>query len=319
MVWEEVETAREQNRYELVLHGIEISERISAKGLDESIFALTNLNFLQISQTELKDLPSSLGELVNLRTLDLHQNKLSKLPSSIGRLSDLKFFDVSGNALDEVPVEFGELSSLHTLNLSCNELDCVPSFEKLLHLCKFDCSHNNLTSLPEGIHELQSLYEVRASNNAIETISAEICHNVALKVLDLSHNKLTTIPGELANCHKLKEVVLSENPIADNRLKKLIAQCSTKSVLDYVRNMSGKAKGKGKKGRKHNSMSDGEKNAEESQFVVKVEWSDDYRVVVKSSVVNVRPYVVCVIAKQIDLGQPDMFKKFINMQVLNCF
>ena len=314
MVWEEVKTAKEEKRYELVLHGKEISERIAISGLDESIFALTNLNFLQISQTELAEVPEALGELGNLRTLDLHQNKLSKLPPSIGKLTELKFFDISGNILGEVPAELGILANLHTLNLSCNKLNCLPSFEKLHHLCKFDCSHNELTSLPIGIHQLQNLYELCASNNVIETISPEISQNLALKVLKLSHNKLKALPADLADCHKLKELTVLENPIGDNRLKKLIAQCSTKSVLDYVRNTSDKSKGKGKKGKRHSSKSDGDKVAEDPQFVIKVERSEEYKIVIKQSVTDVRPYVVCVIAKQIDLGQPEMLKKFINMQ-----
>ena len=316
MIWEEVKSAKEEKRYELVLHGIEISERITTGGLDESIFTLTNLNFLQISQTELVEIPEALGQLVSLRSLDIHQNKLCKLPSSVGNLTELKFFDISGNALCELPAEFGGLVNLHTLNLSCNQLHCLPSFEKLIHLSKFDCSHNKLISMPEGIHKLQNLYELRASNNIMKSISSEISHNVALKVLDLSSNELKVLPAELADCHKLKELTLSENPIGDNRLKKLIVQCSTKSVLDYVRSTTGKSKGKGKKGKKHNSRSDGDKAEEDPQFVIKVERSEDYIVVIKPSVIDVRPYIVCAVAKQIDLGQPEMFKRFINMQVL---
>ena len=316
MVWEEVETAKEDKRYELVLHGSEISERITTGGLDESIFTLTNLNFLQISQTELVELPEALGQLVNLRSLDIHQNKLCNLPSSVGKLTELKFFDISGNTLCELPAELGNLINLHTLNLSCNELNCLPLFEKLIHLSKFDCSYNKLVCLPDGIHKLQNLYELRASNNIIKSISSEISNNVALKVLDLSCNNLKVLPAELADCHKLKELMLLENPIEDNRLKKLIVQCSTKSVLDYIRSTSGKSKGKGKKGRKHNSKSDGDKTEEDLKFIIKVERSEDYIIVVKRSVIDVRPYIVCAVAKQIDLGQPEMFKKFINMQVL---
>ena len=317
MVWKEVEVAQEEKRYELVLHGVEISERIVNSGLEDAIFTLTNLNFLQISQTELSALPEAIGQLVNLRTLDLHQNKLTKLPSSIGKLVELKFFDLSANVLCELPQNVGELVNLHTLNLSCNVLINLPCVDKLLHLAKFDCSHNKLTALPNGLHQLQSLYEVRASDNLIDCISPNISQNSLLKVLDLSENKLTALPTELADCHKLKELMLLDNPIADNRLKKLIAQCPAKSVLDYIRNTSGKAKGKGKKGKKHNSTSEEDGNKKDAQLVIKVERSEEYKIMIKPSVLDVRPYIVCVIAKQVDLGQPDIFKKFINMQVIN--
>ena len=313
MVWEEVEVVQREKRYELVLHGAYISARIGESGLDAAIFKLINLNFLQISQTELKEVPEALGELTNLRTLDLHQNKLTRLPSSFGKLTELKFCDISNNCLKEISEELGELTNLHTLNLSCNTITALPSFNKLVHLAKFDCSHNKLTKLPDGIHQLQSLSELRALNNEIEYISEDISRNVALKVLDLSGNKLKTLPSELAECHKLKDLTLIDNPISDNRLNKLIKQCSTKSVLDYVRNMAGK--GKGRKGKKKNSKSAGEESAEDLQHVVRVERSEQYKVCTKANVAEVRPYIVCVVAKKIDLSQPEIFKKFINMQV----
>lgn len=315
MVWDEVEIAQKDKRYELVLHGPHVSRRIRDNGLDKDMFRLTNLNFLQISQTELDAIPEVLGELINLRTLDLHQNKLAQLPPSVGKLFELKYFDISGNCLMEVPEELGNLTNLHTLNLSCNFITALPSFTKLVHLSKFDCCHNRLANFPPGIHQLQSLSEIRASNNVIESISGDIAENGALKVLDLSDNKLKTLPVELGECHKLKELTLINNPITNNRLNKLIKQCSTKSVLDYVRSGDGKSKGKGKKDRKQNSKSIREENVEDLLHVIRIERSDKYKVIAKANIVDVRPYIVCVVAKNIDLTQPEVFKKFINIQV----
>lgn len=315
-MWEEVQTASQEKRYELVLHGREISERIAENGLDLAIFTLINLNFLQISQTGLIELPAEIGSLVNLRTLDLHQNQLSVLPSTVGKLTDLKFLDLSHNNLVELPSEFTHLTNLHTLNVSCNQIVSLPSFIKLQNLCKFDCSHNQLEDFPNGIHQLQALYELRAKGNKICTLSGEISSNISLKILDLSANQLKTVPQELGQCQKLKELLLLNNPITDNRLKKLIAQCSTKAVLDYVRNAGGKTKSKGKKGKKHISQNDEEENVND-KFVISVERSEDFKIVVKENVADVRPFIVCVIAKQIDLGEPEMFKNFISLQVRN--
>ena len=43
------------------------------------------------------------------------------------------------------------------------------------------------------------------------------------------------MPGELSSCPKLKELFLQENPLSDNRLKKMVEQKTSKSVLEYIR------------------------------------------------------------------------------------
>ena len=57
----------------------------------------------------------------------------------------------------------------------------------------------------------------------------------------------------------MKELSIVENPLADNRLKKMAAQKTTKSVLDYIRLNCAKSaspgveqkNGGGKKGKQH--------------------------------------------------------------------
>jgi hypothetical protein len=55
-----------------------------------------------------------------------------------------------------------------------------------------------------------------------------------------------------------------ENPLADNRLKKMAAQKTTKSVLDYIRQNCAKAseeEKEGKKGRRQSQKSSGTEEA----------------------------------------------------------
>ncbi|XP_031566774.1 leucine-rich repeat-containing protein 47-like [Actinia tenebrosa] len=320
MSWSEVEKASQEQRYELVLNGSAISERISSNGLDISIFQLTKLNFLQISNTNLEELPSEIGNLVNLKTLDLHRNALKTIPASIENVKEIKTLDISGNSLNELPVEFGELDSLHTLNLNCNQLSVIPSVVKLKHLARLDISHNELCDLPDGIFKLELISEIRASSNKIGVLSEEVSNLQMLKVLDMSSNVLEAVPVSLANCLKLKELNLKENRIKDNRLGKLINQCSTKSVLDYVASMKeGKGKGKksGKKGRtKRMSEGEQESSAESGNQgpVVKVIHGDRVKVLVQPSVLGVRPFIVCTLVRNLDLSDPAVFKKFITIQ-----
>lgn len=204
MNWPEVKQAADEHRYELVLNGSDVSERIEKGGLDRHIFNLTSLNFLQISNTKLSALPKELENLVNLKTLDLHRNRIQELPSTIGSLKDLKNLDLSGNELQLLPSEMEELTFLQTLNLNCNNLTALPSLKNLKSLSRLDVSFNQLTELPEGIYELEHLAEIYASNNSITTISADVCKLVGLKVLSLNLNKIELIPVELSLCHKLK-------------------------------------------------------------------------------------------------------------------
>ena len=324
MSWPEVKLAAEEHRYELVLNGSNVAERIDKCGLDRNIFQLDCLNFLQISNTKLLSLPEELGKLLNLKTLDLHRNSIEKLPASIGCLKELKNLDVSGNELQLLPAELGELTLLQTINVNCNKLTELPSVANLKNLSRLDVSHNQLSELPDGIYELEHLAEIHASNNQISTIDSNVSKLTSLKVLSLNVNKIAMIPLELSGCHKLKELHLQDNLIKDSRLVKLLKQCHTKAVLDYIAagNEKGKAGRKGgKKGRnKTFSEGDSEENGQQASGgqvgpVVTVLYSEDFKVLVQASVQDIRPYIVCALVRNLDLSDMATFRKFINIQV----
>lgn len=325
MGWPEVDQAADEHRYELVLSGPEISERIEKGGLDLKIFKLSCLNFLQVSNTKLFSLPEDLGNLLHLKTLDLHRNSLQELPSSIGLLKELKNLDLSGNELEVLPSALGQLSSLHTLNLNCNKLTEIPDLKEVTELSRLDLSHNQLTELPESLFELQHLAELQASNNNFTSLSSNVSKLSALKVLILNANEITSIPTELSLCHKLKELNLQENAIKDNRLAKLIKECRTKPVLDYVAAGPDKGKGgrKGGKKGKNRKTSDEDAGILEEAIamplgpVIRVLQSERLQVIVKPSVETVRGYIVCAVVKNLDLADMTTLKKFINIQVFD--
>ncbi len=319
--------AAEEHRYELVLNGSSVAERIDKYGLDSSIFQLGLLNYLQISNTKLCSLPEELGKLLNLKTLDLHRNNLVELPASIGLLKELKNLDVSGNKLQLLPVKLDELTLLQILNVNCNELTALPSFVHLKNLLRLDVSHNQLTELPDGIYELEHLAEIHASNNQIASIDANVSKLTSLKVLSLNVNKIELIPTELSECHKLKDLHLQDNLIKDSKLVKLIKQCHTKAVLDYIATANEKGKGGKKGGKKGKSRrgtgEDTERNEEQavgtSGPVVTVLYSDAFKILVQPSIQDIRPYIVCTLVRNVDLADMTAFRKFINIQVQSKF
>ena len=86
-MWPEVQTAKAEQRHELVLHGKDVSDRVQAAGgcVDEDVFGLVKLNFLEISEAKLQSVPETLSSLVNLTSLVLKSNQLTKIPDGINR------------------------------------------------------------------------------------------------------------------------------------------------------------------------------------------------------------------------------------------
>lgn len=124
---------------------------------------------------------------------------------------------------------------------------------------------------------------------------------------------------------------LKENPIADKRLSKLVDQCRTKQVLDYVKqhcsksgdSNDGASKG-GKKGKKSNnkkSENDQRKSESEDANQTKpmhkiniLHVKDDTRnIKICDKVKSVRPHILACIVTNLNFNE-NSFKKFIQIQ-----
>ncbi|XP_076107801.1 leucine-rich repeat-containing protein 47-like [Mytilus galloprovincialis] len=324
--WNEISVAIKENRHELKLQGPTISGYLEANGVDSRLYQLTNLNYLDFSNTCLTELSDDIGSLVNLTNLVLDHNKLTRLPETISNLKKLKCFDVSNNQLESIPESISGLTGIHTLNCSMNKIEIFPSIEKMTSVHILIISNNSLTSLPEGIYseELSHLSQIQASDNQIEEIQSEISELPHLNLLDLSNNKLSSVPAELSACPKLKELNLKGNKFKDRRFGKLVEQCPTKSVLDYLANVlkkeqeaSGKKdkkqKDKKKKGKKANK--DVEEVVKDMINILHFQEDEGYTVQVTPAVLSVRQYVLCCIVRQLYLKKSNMiYKHFITLQ-----
>lgn len=330
--WAEVRKVKDENRHELVLTGEEVSSRIAETGLDENIFLLSNLNFLEISKTSLDVLSDHVGKLENLQHLVLRGNKLRLLPDSIGQLKKLKLLDVSSNELSSVPEGVGSLKELQTLNASCNKLESFVDVSHMVQLHELVISHNQLSALPPGITcpELALLASVNADNNQLTELPSELSDLPALKLLDVSQNRLESLPAELSECGKLKELKVSGNPLKDRRLLKMVDQCVTKSVLEYLRNILEKerkatggkeAKGDDKKDKKKKGAKGKDTAVDDvPQNQIKVlhfdaEGGSGLVVKVTANVQPVRPYIVCCIVRNLDFNKSkSMMRRFLLLQ-----
>jgi hypothetical protein len=315
-MWPEVERAKTENRHELVLGGNEITERLNKEGLDPGIFDLTGLNFLDVHETSLDAVPDQISKLSNLQSLVLHTNKLQDINKNITKLEKLKLLDLSRNQLNQVPEEIDNLSNIVTFNFNYNCLEVFPKLMKTHKLTVLDLSNNKLKAFPDiCCQELSNLSEVKLGDNEIEAIPVEISNLPLVKVLELGKNKIKTVPGELADCTKLKVLDLKNNPISDRRLLKLIDQCRTKQIIDYVKAHCPKTKVKSPD-QKSKNKPDNESDSDEGDFkhVIRVHYAkDNTRVVINESVKSVREFLVACLVSNVTFTE-ETFKKFIQIQ-----
>uniref|UniRef100_A0A182MXZ5 B3/B4 tRNA-binding domain-containing protein n=1 Tax=Anopheles dirus TaxID=7168 RepID=A0A182MXZ5_9DIPT len=234
--WPEVDAVRSENRRELKLTGAKVAKRIEGNGckLEEAIYELSALNLLDVNDTPLEQISPRIDGLSHLQSLLLYRNRIAQLPATIGQLAELKVLDLSGNRLCELPVEFAQLHSLTTLNLSFNQLKAV-DLSTLDKLSVCNLSGNELTEVPRfysgAVHHLT---EVNLEKNNIVLLPEELTQQQILRVLNVADNKIEQVPKYITKCVKLKEINLKGNPLKDKRLLKLVDQCRSKQVLDYV-------------------------------------------------------------------------------------
>lgn len=204
-VWPEVTTAKSENRHEIKLAGAAISKRISESGLDKTIFSITNLNLLNISDTCLEAIPDDIKKLVNLQTLLLFGNKIQKFNVNITSLSKLKVLDLSRNQLESIP-DLSNMKELTSINFSNNLIEDMPTIGDMPNLITFDASNNKLKSFMNVENaNLPHLTDVKLNGNAIVELPAHVARSMpSLKNFDLGDNQLKTIPGEVASMSKLK-------------------------------------------------------------------------------------------------------------------
>jgi hypothetical protein len=129
------------------------------------------------------------------------------------------------------------------------------------------------------------------------------------------------------------DVELKNNPVADKRLLKLIDQCKSKQILDYVKlhgavskakasNEKGKSKNDKTKAKKSTDLANEDDDADDddtdviNKHKIIVEKSNDettLKVHYTEDVAIVRPYILCCIVKGILLDQ-EKLRKFLQMQ-----
>ncbi|NXL94316.1 CNOT6 protein, partial [Alectura lathami] len=99
---------------------LEISGKV--RSLSSSLWSLTHLTALHLSDNSLSRIPSDIAKLHNLVYLDLSSNKIRSLPAELGNMVSLRELHLNNNLLRVLPFELGKLFQLQTLGLKGNPL-----------------------------------------------------------------------------------------------------------------------------------------------------------------------------------------------------
>lgn len=318
IMWPEVQVAKDENRRELVLSGAAARKRFeqSDGSLDETIYQLSALNLLNINDSPLDEISPKINKLEHLQSLLLFRNRINSVPIEVCQLTTLKVLDLSDNRIESLPSELGQLKALTTINLSGNKLKQV-DLGQLEWLSVCNLSSNQLEDFPvlpcgkDGQH----LSELNLEKNQIKEIPSSLVGQTSLKTLNVAENKIELVPQFLVKCVKLKEINLKDNPLKDKRLKKLVEQCRSKQVLDYVEKSGYVAPKSAASSSQQNSVSESEVVPEEVDVRQKIticKASDDAkRVSFTPEAKSLRPYAIHCIVRDFNVGN---MKKFLQLQ-----
>lgn len=180
---------------------------------------------------KLDSLPESLWDLTHLQALRLSNNRLTQIPPAIVRLKELRVLDASLNQLTAVPDEIAGLLSLESLLLARNQLVDLPAVS-LPQLRALDLSHNRLSSVPLAIQQLKEIESLDLSYNQLSALPNWVTELTSLRDLNVEGNALTSLPDGFSRLHKLRYLNLARNRILrfDDRYARSLTELRTLKI-----------------------------------------------------------------------------------------
>ncbi|VDO70422.1 unnamed protein product [Heligmosomoides polygyrus] len=224
------------------------------KELPKTLFRLTKLRLLDLSDNDIFCVPPEISSLSNLVELNLSRNgkcieeillrrnrdahgfgfefesyhEVSiRLPETIAHCISLTHLGLNDVSLTQLPADIGQLANLRSLEARDNLIRTLPASITLLkNLQVVDLGQNELDQLPAEMGCLEALKELYIDSNDLEALPEQITKCKLLEQLDASENRLSTLPEEFGDLSQLTDVNLSDNelqtiPNSIGRLKKL--------------------------------------------------------------------------------------------------
>lgn len=192
---------------------LNISGNPFPKKFPQSIFSLTKLSHLDISNTGLKKILVGIAKLQDLRVLNLSDNDLPDLPPQMAQLQHLSHLHLNENKkLTDLPKTIINLPRLTTLSMRrCGITTLSSDIGQLKSLKNLYLNSNSLTILPPEIGLLSNLEKLDLSNNLLKELPQAFCKLSNTLQLEIKGNKnlnpqirVAAEQGIKAICHYFK-------------------------------------------------------------------------------------------------------------------
>lgn len=190
---------------------------------------LINLNWLNLAFNEIKDI-SALENLTNLTYLNLEFNEEISDISVVANMKDMRELRISNSPIGDISV-VSNLNNLIKLWLSkCNISDLTP-IANLTNLKLLFLKHNFIIDISaiSGLHELERLY--LADNQIVDISALENLTN--LNILELYKNQITNIEPLVKNTgiDEGDVILLHTNPLSEESINTYIPILQERGVL----------------------------------------------------------------------------------------
>ncbi|KZC04560.1 Leucine-rich repeat protein soc-2 like protein [Dufourea novaeangliae] len=182
------------------------------------IECLSNLVYLNLSNSQLHDLPNSLNVLKKLKYLRIDSNLFVYIPNIVCELIGMRTLTACNNRIKDVPNNLNNLLNLEELDLNSNKLRNLPnSCSNLNQLKKLSLAHNKFEIIPSCVaNGMRNLEEFKN----LETVSL---NETSFQKFDLPEEPLKVNIKMLSmkQC-KLFETILRKITVGMTNLERLI-------------------------------------------------------------------------------------------------
>jgi Leucine-rich repeat (LRR) protein len=201
---------------------------------------LVDVEYLGLSENEIRSIPSSLIDLPKLKVLDLHKNRLRMIPEGGYGSSLLEELYLSYNGISSIPDGLFQLRFVKVLWLANNEISStLPNgFGKMTHLEELDLESNQFHGpIPEEMFSLVNLALLYLYDNELTgQFPPGLSQMSSLTELDLHSNNIGgQLPTEIGRFSTLSELYLGNNKIS-GQIPSQLFQVSSLTVLDISEN-----------------------------------------------------------------------------------